>query len=142
MACVLAGDHVNLSGAVLWLLERDRRDCQSESRPSTAFQVLAPAAALSRFQWLDFRSRKGSGQSFANRHQRPPTSLQRFVTVWSIGEHSVEIALHQQFEKQRLQGVIDQTGDLQELKDLAKQLVDLYFKQKAATAWAVEQATS
>ena len=68
--------------------------------------------------------------------------MQRFVTVWSIGEHSVEIALHQQFEKQRLQGVIDQTGDLQELKDLAKQLVDLYFKQKAATAWAVEQATS
>ncbi len=39
-------------------------------------------------------------------------------------------------------GGIDQTGDLQELKDLAKQLVDLYFKQKAATAWAVEQATS
>jgi hypothetical protein len=54
----------------------------------------------------------------------------------------VEIALHQQFEKQRLQGVIDQAGDLQELKDLAKQLVELYFKQKAATAWAVEQATS
>ena len=48
----------------------------------------------------------------------------------------MEIALHQQFEKQRLQGVIDQTGDLQELKELAKQLVDLYFKQKAATAWA------
>jgi len=54
----------------------------------------------------------------------------------------VEIALHQQFEKQRLQGVIDQTGDLQELKELAKQLVDLYFKQKAATACAVDQATS
>ena len=68
--------------------------------------------------------------------------LQRFVTVCVTGGHSVEIALHQQFEKQRLQGVIDQAGDLQELKDLAKQLVELYFKQKAATAWAVEQATS
>ena len=54
----------------------------------------------------------------------------------------MEIALHQQFEKQRLQGVIDQSKDLMELKDLAKQLVDLYFKQKAATAWAIDQATS
>ena len=68
--------------------------------------------------------------------------LQRFVTVCLTDGYSVEIALHQQFEKQRLQGVIDQAGDLQELKDLAKQLVELYFKQKAATAWAVEQATS
>lgn len=68
--------------------------------------------------------------------------MQRFVTVYPIDGISVEIALHQQFEKQRLQGVIDQTGDLQELKELAKQLVDLYFKQKAATAWAVDQATS
>ena len=68
--------------------------------------------------------------------------LQRFVTVCLTDGHSVEIALHQQFEKQRLQGVIDQAGDLQELKDLAKQLVELYFKQKAATAWAVDQATS
>ena len=68
--------------------------------------------------------------------------MQRFVTVYAIDGISVEIALHQQFEKQRLQGVIDQTGDLQELKELAKQLVDLYFKQKAATAWAVDQATS
>ena len=43
---------------------------------------------------------------------------------------------------QRLHGAIDETRDMQELKDLAKQLVDLYFRQKAATAWVVEQSTS
>ena len=55
---------------------------------------------------------------------------QRIVTIWRSGNRFMEIALHQQFEKQRLQGVIDQSKDLTELKDLAKQLVDLYFKQK------------
>ena len=79
---------------------------------------------------VDCRHCKGSRQLFANWHQQRPTPLQRFVTVYAIDGISVEIALHQQFEKQRLQGVIDQTGDLQELKELAKQLVDLYFKQK------------
>ena len=54
----------------------------------------------------------------------------------------MKVALHQQFEMQRLQGVIDRSGDIGELKDLAKQLVDLYFKQKAATALAIDQATS
>ena len=67
--------------------------------------------------------------------------MQRFVTVWSSGI-SVIVELHQQFEMQRLHGAIDQTRDMQELKDLAKQLVDLYFRQKAATAWVVEQSGS
>ena len=67
---------------------------------------------------------------------------QRIVTISPVNIRLMEIALHQQFEKQRLQGVIDQSKDLTELKDLAKQLVDLYFKQKAATAWAIDQATS
>ncbi len=54
----------------------------------------------------------------------------------------MNVELHQQFEMQRLHGAIDETRDMQELKDLAKQLVDLYFRQKAATAWVVEQSTS
>jgi len=49
----------------------------------------------------------------------------------------MEIPLHQQFEKQRLQGVVNQATDMAELKGLAQQLIDLYFKQKAATAWVV-----
>ncbi len=49
----------------------------------------------------------------------------------------MEIPLHQQFEKQRLQGVVHQATDLEELKGLAQQLIDLYFKQKAATAWVI-----
>ena len=49
----------------------------------------------------------------------------------------MEIPLHQQFEKQRLQGVVNQANDLAELKGLAQQLIDLYFKQKAATAWVI-----
>ena len=40
----------------------------------------------------------------------------------------MEIPLHQQFEKQRLQGVVHQATDLEELKGLAQQLIDLYFK--------------
>ena len=49
----------------------------------------------------------------------------------------MEIPLHQQFEKQRLQGVVHRATDLAELKGLTQQLIDLYFKQKAATAWVI-----
>jgi len=49
----------------------------------------------------------------------------------------MEMPLHQQFEKQRLQGVVHRATDLAELKGLTQQLIDLYFKQKAATAWVI-----
>ena len=49
----------------------------------------------------------------------------------------MEIPLHQQFEKQRLQGAVHRATDLAELKGLTQQLIDLYFKQKAATAWVI-----
>lgn len=49
----------------------------------------------------------------------------------------MEIPLHQQFEKQRLQAVVHRATDLAELKGLTQQLIDLYFKQKAATAWVI-----
>ena len=49
----------------------------------------------------------------------------------------MEIPLHQLFEKQRLQGAVHQATDLEELKGLTQQLIDLYFKQKAATAWVI-----
>ncbi len=42
--------------------------------------------------------------------------------------------LHVEFEKRRLQGAIQQASDLEELKEVAGQLLELYYKQKEATA--------
>ena len=46
----------------------------------------------------------------------------------------MSLPLHFQFEKLQLQGAIQQASDLNELKEVAGQLLDLYFMQKAATA--------
>ena len=46
----------------------------------------------------------------------------------------MEIPLHQQFEKQLLAEAIDSSTDLQELKAVARDLLELYFQQKHATA--------
>ena len=43
------------------------------------------------------------------------------------------LPLHQQFEKQKLAGAIESATDLNELKAVAAQLLDLYYKQKQAT---------
>ena len=51
----------------------------------------------------------------------------------------MELSLHQQFEKQRLHGVVMDATDLEELKSLTQQLIDLYFQQKAAAAWAIAE---
>jgi len=59
--------------------------------------------------------------------------------AWSQGFICMELSLHQQFEKQRLHGVVMDATDLEELKSLTQQLIDLYFQQKAATAWAIAE---
>ena len=43
------------------------------------------------------------------------------------------LPLHQQFEKQKFAGAIETATDLNELKAVAAQLLDLYFKQRQAT---------
>ena len=45
--------------------------------------------------------------------------------------------LTQQFETEAIKRQIDSTTDVSELKVLAKNLADLYLKQRAATAWVI-----
>ena len=49
------------------------------------------------------------------------------------------LTLGQQFELERLTRVIDSTADLQSLQGLAKQLLQAWHSQKAATQWVIRQ---
>jgi len=49
------------------------------------------------------------------------------------------LTLGQQFELERLSRVIDSTADLQSLQGLAKQLLQAWHSQKAATQWVMRQ---
>ena len=47
--------------------------------------------------------------------------------------------LTQQFEAETIKRSIDDTDDLDTLKALARELADLYVKQRAATAWVIAE---
>lgn len=49
------------------------------------------------------------------------------------------LTLGQQFESERMCRVIDETNDIDALRGLAKQLVQAWYNQKAATAWVMRQ---
>lgn len=49
------------------------------------------------------------------------------------------LTLNQQFESERMCRVIDETNDIDALRGLAKQLVQAWYAQKAATAWVMRQ---
>lgn len=49
------------------------------------------------------------------------------------------LSLGQQFELERMNRVIDSTGDAQMLQGLAKQLLQAWQSQKAATQWIMRQ---
>ena len=49
------------------------------------------------------------------------------------------LSLDQQFELERMNRAIESTADLQELQDLAKQLLMAWHSQRAATAWVMRQ---
>ncbi len=52
---------------------------------------------------------------------------------------AMSLPLHFQFEKLRLQGAIQHASDMDELKEVAGQLLDLYFMQKAATERVISE---
>jgi hypothetical protein len=54
----------------------------------------------------------------------------------------IELTLNQQFEIERFNRVIDTTADLAQLRDIAKQLLQAWHTQKAATNWAIRQGIS
>lgn len=49
----------------------------------------------------------------------------------------MNLSLPQQFEAEALKRSIDDTDDLETLKALARELADLYVRQRAATAWVI-----
>ena len=53
--------------------------------------------------------------------------------------NSIELTVGQQFEMERFNRALDATTDLDQLRSLAKQLMQAWQTQKAATKWIVEQ---
>ncbi|MFO7629337.1 MAG: hypothetical protein R6W06_07445 [Prochlorococcaceae cyanobacterium] len=52
------------------------------------------------------------------------------------------LSLGQQFELERMNRVLDDTADAQALRNLAKQLLQAWHSQKAATQWVMRQQLS
>ena len=53
--------------------------------------------------------------------------------------NSIELTVGQQFEMERFNRALDATTDPDQLRSLAKQLMQAWQTQKAATKWVVEQ---
>jgi hypothetical protein len=53
----------------------------------------------------------------------------------------IELSAGQQFEIERLSRLIDATADPAQLRLLAKQLLQAWHTQKAATNWVISQQT-
>ncbi len=51
----------------------------------------------------------------------------------------IELTTGQQFEIERFSRAIDATADPQQLRELAKQLLQAWHTQKAATNWVMRQ---
>jgi hypothetical protein len=51
----------------------------------------------------------------------------------------IALSISQQFEIERFSRAIDATADADQLRSLAKQLLQAWHTQKAATNWAIQQ---
>lgn len=51
----------------------------------------------------------------------------------------IALTLGQQFELERMNRALDATVDLDRLRDMAKQLLQAWHSQKAATLWVMRQ---
>jgi hypothetical protein len=54
-------------------------------------------------------------------------------------EQSIELSMNQRFEIERFNRAIDATVDPETLRSLAKQLLQAWHSQKAATNWVIGQ---
>jgi hypothetical protein len=52
---------------------------------------------------------------------------------------SIELSVSQRFEIERFNRAIDATADPEALRAIAKQLLQAWHTQKAATTWAINQ---
>lgn len=79
--------------------------------------------------------------------QRIREHLKHFVALGDINHprdaramsEPIALTLGQQFELERMSRAIDATADLQALQGLAKQLLQAWHSQKAATEWVMRQ---
>ena len=69
--------------------------------------------------------------------KRGTHSLQWMIKIKLFSNLSMKASLSQQFEIESIKRKIDSTTNVQELQQLARQLADLYLKQRAATAWVI-----
>ncbi|WP_413442758.1 hypothetical protein [Synechococcus sp. MIT S1220] len=53
----------------------------------------------------------------------------------------IQLTTSQEFEQERLSRAIEATLDADELRFMAKQLLQAWQSQRAATAWAIRQQT-
>ncbi|AII49785.1 hypothetical protein KR52_11625 [Synechococcus sp. KORDI-52] len=51
----------------------------------------------------------------------------------------MDLSLPQQFEAETIKRSIEDADDLNTLKALARELADLYVRQRAATAWVIAE---
>ena len=54
-------------------------------------------------------------------------------------EETIGLSVTQQFDVERMNRAIDSTADAQQLQILAKQLLQAWHSQRAATAWVTRQ---
>jgi hypothetical protein len=71
--------------------------------------------------------------------QAPETLLMITAVSLAAMENSINLSLGQRFEVERLSRAIDAEKDLQVLRGLAKQLLEAWHTQRAATSWVVRQ---
>ena len=58
---------------------------------------------------------------------------------WLTCLEVMNLSLPQQFEAEAIKRSINDTDDLDQLKVLARELADLYVRQRAATAWVIAE---
>jgi len=52
----------------------------------------------------------------------------------------MELSISQRFEQERLSRLIDQTGDVGQLRMMAKMLLEAWMVQRSATLWAMKES--
>ncbi len=55
-----------------------------------------------------------------------------------MGE-AISMTMAQQFEMEKINRIIDSTADPEQLQSIAKQLLQAWHSQKAATEWVIRQ---
>ena len=54
-------------------------------------------------------------------------------------QNSISISMSQSFEMERINRAIDETADPAQQQTIAKQLLQAWYSQKAATNWVIRQ---